>query len=197
MNNSYNLNQPAFTANFIAKGIKLNPEKLGAVQNRFSKLTQHYKDEHLTVMPAKISGAEYVDDTITAPITIADFYTKNDNPASIITLDNFKQWFRIASVDEIAKTLTRIFKAGKFNEIQEAKLKGLKKDLNHVQSSLKSNTQKGELTHRQIYYSLAAHNSAKAAFLEKELANAEYYADSTRLRIQGYPVDAQVQWRYE
>ncbi len=193
MYNNYNAAQPAFTANFVSNGIKLNPKKLEAVQEKFSKLTQQYKNDTLTVSPKVILGTKE-DGDAGRSFHIADFMVGDENPASIIYLRDFKEWFNIGSVDEIAKSLTRIFKSGKFNSKQQPKVSGMKKELEHVQKSAASNLKKAEVTQKPIYQVLADKNNARAESLKKEIRSTEDYNSEIIDRIQDYPIDAPIQW---
>lgn len=191
MNNNYNTVQPAFTANLVTNGIKLNPQKLKAVQERFSKLTQHYKDDTLTISARIIKG----DDIIGGQsLHVADFNTANDNPASIADFKDFKKWFEVGSVEEIAKSLTRVFKSGKFYETQEPKIEGMKKLLNHVQLAASVNANKAQASHKPVYTVLAAKNLAKAEALKKDIQKAQEHTYDILERIQDYPIDAPIYW---
>lgn len=193
MNSNYNTIQPNFTANVVANGIKLDSKKLEAVQKRFSQLTQHYKEDTLTISAKMINGKKIGGD-VGQVFHVADFNTAQDNPASIIYFKDFKKWFEMGSVEEIAKSLTRIFKSGKFNEVQEPKLIQMKKNLMHVQNAAEINSKKAEISQNPIYSVLAANNKARGESLRKEIVNTQDYTYDILNKIQDYPIDAPIFW---
>lgn len=193
MNKNYNAAQPAFTANLVVRGIKLNSQKFEAVQKRFSQLTEHYKADTLTISPKMINGTK-ADGDAGHNFHIADFTTENSNPASILYLKDFKNWFENGSVEGISKALARIFKSGKFSEIQDAKIAKMKADLERVQHLATVNTEKAKLTQRPVFEVLAAKNNAKAEAINKEMVNTQAYTSDVLDKIQDCKIDAPLLW---
>jgi len=190
MNTNYNVVQPAFTARFVPSGIDLDAKKLQKIQDKFSKLTEHYKSDTLTVKPSKVERDGGPDDFFYN----ADFYTGNALPASFVYLDDFKAWFGRASVDEAAKALTRIFKAGKHIEISEPAIFGMKAQLARLKNTAAVNRRVAEITKSQVFKTLADSNEKRVKSLTREIKAKEAHENNVQSRIQDYPIDADVMW---
>lgn len=185
----YNVSQPAFTARFIPSGIDLDAKKLQKIQDKFSKLTAHYKTDTLTVKAGKVER-----ETPEDYFYVADFYTKNAAPATICELQDFKNWFDIASVDEAAKALTRIFKAGKHIETAMPKIHEMEKHVKQLNKSVNVNRRKAELTNNPVFEFLAQSNENRAQTLTREIKSAENKANYVQNKIQDYPIDTNIMW---
>lgn len=190
MNTNYNAAQPAFTARFVPSGIDLNAKKLQKIQERFSKLTEHYKTDTLTVKSSKVERDGNPDDFFYN----ADFYTNNAAPATFLYLDDFKAWFDRASVDEAAKTLTRIFKAGKHIEVSEPAIFGMKTQLAKLKNTAAVNRRVAEITKLPAFKTVAESNEKRVNSLTREIKAKEAHENEVQYKIQDYPIDADVTW---
>ena len=103
-----NNNQPAFQAKLKISGIKL-PEA-DKINKQFEASTQHYKNGVLEVV------ADVIDRGDGTSFKNASFVSDGYEAGYMATFKEFKKFCKENTPEQIAKSLARIFKAGKFTE---------------------------------------------------------------------------------
>lgn len=187
--NYKNTSTPAFTANLTTKGIKLGKKKLNAVQAKFAQLTQHYKNDTFTLERNVVRRDN-------GQIFHSVDYNMDDLTVGWCSnLGEFKNWFNETPVDEIAKTLSRIFKAGKFKEIRTSKESSLIKNRMSAYSNSELNKIKAERNNNdKIYQSLADSQAKRAAKLSEELKTYKEKADKIENKIKDFQSNVEIYW---
>ena len=103
-----NNNQPAFQAKLNIQGMRL-PEA-DKINKQFESITQHYKNGVLNVIDDVIERGDGTS------FKNASFISDGYEAGYMATFKEFKKFCKENTPEQIAKSLARIFKAGKFTE---------------------------------------------------------------------------------
>lgn len=123
-----NTQQPSFQAKLDLKGIKLNDKQ--KICERFEAITQHYKSDVLEIEPQVIERADG------STFKNTNFACNGKNIGFMVHIKEFKDFCKQHTPEEIAKSLSKIFKAGKQNEVHRAKMTELQKGKERVLTNL-------------------------------------------------------------
>ena len=162
--------QPAFQANIKLKGFKFNDaEKFKAVQEIFSKKTQHYTDDVLEISSRAVEGDNG------RVFYSADYAVNGQDLASTTYVSDLKDLFNNSSANDFAKTLSKIFKVGKVEELQLSKLITINKNLrsawaNRELNSFKLVNAKPESARVFRFQKLMDNNAKRIEVLEAQKA---------------------------
>lgn len=172
--------QPAFQANVKLKGFKFNDtEKFKAVQEIFSKKTQHYSDDVLEISTRAVEGDNG------RIFYSADYAVNGQDVASTTYVSDLKDLFNNSSAKDFAKTLSKIFKVGKLEDLQLSKLMTINKNLrsawaNRELNSFKLANAKPESANALHFKKLMDNNAKRVDALEAQKAAVkEKYSEIT------------------
>ncbi len=164
-----NQHQPAFQAKLNFGEIKIPNSK--AICEKFEDITKHYKNDTLDITSSIIPREEG------SAFKCTNFEINGREIGFVPTLKEFKKFCRKHTPDEVAKSLSKVFKFGKHDEVSLKKLAELYKNLRSVNFAMtKAMSMPGTKTSEFLISS----SSARLSTLEKQAkAESKRYADIT------------------
>ena len=123
-----NQHQPAFQAKLNIKKFKI--PNSNEICEKFENLTRRYANDSLDLTASQISRC---DGTFFKDV---DFVVNGRDVGFIATLREFKMFCKKHTPDEIAKSLSKIFKVGKFGESSNKKRDLIFENLNSARLTL-------------------------------------------------------------
>ena len=155
-----NTQQPSFQAKLELKGIKLRDQQ--KICERFEAITQHYKSDVLEVAPQVIEKADG------STFKNTNFACNGRNVGFMIYLKEFIDFCKQHTTEEIAKSLSKIFKAAKQNEVHGAKMTELQKGKERALTNL---NRAEYMPNSKISESLTARSLARLENIEQQTAS--------------------------
>lgn len=164
-----NQHQPAFQAKLNFGEVKIPNSK--AICEKFEDLTRHYKNDTLDITSSVIER----DDGTSFKNT--NFEVNGREVGFVPTLKGFKKFCKEHTPDEVAKSLSKVFKFGKHDEVSLKKIAELYKNLRSVNFAIfKAQSMPGTKMSEFLLNS----SSARLSTLEKQAeAERKSYADIT------------------
>lgn len=164
-----NQHQPAFQAKLNFGEVKIPNSK--AICEKFEDLTKHYKNDTLDITSSIIER----DDGTSFKNT--NFEVNGRDIGFVPTLREFKRFCRKHTPDEVAKSLSKVFKFGKHDEVATKKIAELYKNLRSVNVAL---TRAMSMPGTKTSEFLISSSSARLSTLEKQAeTESKRYADIT------------------
>lgn len=188
MNTNYNTANPAFTANLVVKGMKLDPEKLSAVGKNLAEHTKHYKNDNL------IMKKEFIDGSTDESFYMIDFNNGKTSAGFVSEIDDFEKWFAQTPADDIAKAFARVFKYAKLKEIKLNVLHNIRKNYTDTMAVGELNKAKFENTKNPVYKILATNSDNRAKELDTTFKKSSQYYQSLSDKVTDSPINNFVNW---
>ena len=186
---------PSFQANLRIKGLKFkDTKKLEAVKKLFEEKTQHYGTDIFTLKGYRFQGDK-------GQFLHATDYVLNGENISFSLTHSLKDFFENNSAKDIAKSLVRVFKKGKANEVFNKKLNAINKNIQRTYAGNLLNEEKshmaakrGNINLANIYRTLSLSNERRSNTLlaQRKALQAEY--DRVSQKITDNPISKIVEW---
>ena len=186
---------PSFQANLRIKGLNFkDKKKLEAVKDIFAKKTQHYASDTFT-----LKGVKYQNDKGQFYHSI-DFVC-NGNGTCFALTGTFKKFFENNSAEDVAKSLVRVFKKGKADDVFSKKFNIINKNLQRTYAGSLLNEEKASLAslrgHEALanrYRFLSESNEKRSNTLLAQRESLKEYFDTIIEKIKDNPISNVVYW---
>ena len=164
-----NQHQPAFQAKLNIKKFKI--PNSNEICEKFENLTRRYENDSLDLTSSQISRD---DGTFFKNV---DFVVNGRDVGFIATLREFKMFCKEHTPDEVAKSLSKVFKFGKLDDIYSKKVTAIHKNLKSAKLALFRSQHRPDSKVSRI---LVNNSEARINMLEKQLyAEGEKYNEIT------------------
>lgn len=164
-----NQHQPAFQAKLNFGEIKIPNSK--AICEKFEDITKHYKNDTLDITSSIIPREDG------SAFKCTNFEINGREIGFIPTLKEFKKLCKKHSPEEVAKSLSKIFKFGKLDDIYSKKVTAIHKNLKSAKLALFRSQHRPDSKLSRV---LVNNSEARINMLEKQLyAEGEKYNEIT------------------
>lgn len=185
---------PAFQAQLKVKGLDLDAKKLQQVCEIVENKSQHYAGDvvDLSEMAVQRDDGSFFSSTN---------FALNGKDVGVAVTKDFKEFFENNPVNDVAKTLLRVFKKGKANEIFENHMRFIKRNIKSAMcgelqsvTKFKATATRKDFQKAQIQENLLLSYRSRINNLREQRKNLENLHDEISEKIIDTPISSIMYW---